>query len=162
MGSSVTNLSRIDGIFITELRQISDARGAVLHLLRCDAPEFTSFGECYFSEVLPGAVKAWKRHRTQTQNLAVPVGRIRMVIYDDRESSLTRGNLQVLELGRPDAYLLVQIPPGLWYGFACIDAIASLLVNCADLPHDPADNEVRTIDDPLFPYTWTVSSERAR
>ena len=156
MGSNVTNLSRIDGIFITELRQISDARGSVLHLLRCDAPEFTRFGECYFSEVLPGAVKAWKRHRTQTQNLAVPVGRIRMVIYDDRESSRTRGNLQVLELGRPDAYLRVQIPPGLWYGFACIDAIASLLVNCADLPHDPADSEVRMIDDPLFPYKWAV------
>ncbi len=160
MGSSVTNLSRIDGIFITELRQISDARGSVLHLLRCDAPEFTSFGECYFSEVLPGAVKAWKRHRTQTQNLAVPVGRIRMVIYDDRVSSRTRGNLQVLELGRPDAYLRVQIPPGLWYGFACIGAIASLLVNCADLPHDPADSEVRTIDHPLIPYTWIVCSER--
>lgn len=156
MGSNVTNLSRIDGICITELRQISDARGSVLHLLRCDAPEFTRFGECYFSEVLPGAVKAWKRHRTQTQNLAVPVGRMRMVIYDDRESSHTRGNLQVLELGRPDAYLRVRIPPGLWYGFSCIDAIASLLVNCADLPHDPADSEVRMIDDPLFPYKWAV------
>ena len=49
-------LSRIAGLMITELRQVSDERGSVLQMLRCDAPEFTRFGECYFSEVLPGAI----------------------------------------------------------------------------------------------------------
>ena len=154
----MTNLFRIDGIRITELRHISDARGSVLHMLRSDAPEFTCFGECYFSEILPGAVKAWKRHRAQTQNLAVPVGRLLMVIYDDRESSPTRGNLQVMELGRPDAYLRLMIPPGLWYGFKCIGEISALLANCADLPHDPADSDVRTVNDPGIPYAWVVGA----
>ncbi|SVA50049.1 uncharacterized protein METZ01_LOCUS102903, partial [marine metagenome] len=55
--------------------------------MRSDAPEFTTFGECYFSEMIPGAVKAWKCHRKQTQHLAVPIGRVRFVIYDDRELS---------------------------------------------------------------------------
>jgi dTDP-4-dehydrorhamnose 3,5-epimerase len=151
----------IDGVIITELRQISDTRGSVLHLLRSDAPEFTNFGECYFSEVLPSAVKAWKRHRAQTQNLAVPVGRIRMVIYDDREASPTRGNVQILELGRPDAYLRLMIPPELWYGFACISEIPALLANCADLPHDPADSEVRVVNDPAIPYAWALKGDGA-
>ena len=93
----------IHGVLISPLKQFSDQRGSVLQMLRSDAPEFVNFGECYFSEVLPGAIKAWKRHRAQTQNLAVPVGRIRLVIYDDRESSTTRGEVRVLELGRPDA-----------------------------------------------------------
>jgi dTDP-4-dehydrorhamnose 3,5-epimerase len=150
--SSVRNLPRINGVVITELRQISDERGAVLHMLRCDAPEFTRFGECYFSEVAPGAVKAWKRHRAQTQNIAVPVGRIRMVIYDDRPGAATRGQLHVIELGRPDAYMRLRIPPGLWYGFACISAAPALLANCADLPHDPTDSEVRPVNDPAIPY----------
>ena len=87
MDSTVNNSSQIDGIITTELRQINDQRGAVLHMLRCDALGFVRFGECYFSEVLPSAIKAWKRHRVQSQNLAVPVGRIRLVIYDDQESS---------------------------------------------------------------------------
>lgn len=147
-------LSQIDGVIITELSQFSDERGSVLHMLRCDAPEFIRFGECYFSEVLPGAIKAWKRHRTQTQNLAVPVGRIHLVIYDNRETSPTRGNLQVLKLGRPDAYLRLRIPPDLWYGFSCVSTIPALLVNCADLPHDPIDGEVRPMNDPTIPYTW--------
>jgi len=139
---------------ITELRQIADERGAVLHMLRCDAPEFERFGECYFSEIRPGAVKAWKRHRRQTQHLAVPIGRIRMVIVDDRERSPSRGTVQTLELGRPDSYVRLKIPPGLWYGFTCISSIPALLANCADLPHDPADSEVRPLNDPSFPDVW--------
>jgi dTDP-4-dehydrorhamnose 3,5-epimerase len=150
----VNNSSKIDGIITTELRQISDERGSVLHMLRSDAFGFVSFGECYFSEVLPGAVKAWKRHIVQTQHLAVPVGRIRLVIYDDRESSTTQGHLQVYELGRPDAYLRVLIPPGLWYGFSCISATPALLANCTDLPHDPAESELRSANDQGIPYAW--------
>lgn len=146
----------IEGLALTRLRQIDDERGAVLHMLRCDAPEFTRFGECYFSEVQPGAVKAWKRHRTQTQNLAVPTGRIRMVIFDDRDGSPTRGRVQALELGRPDAYTRLQIPPGLWYGFGCISDTPALLANCTDLPHDPGESERRPADDPLIPYRWAV------
>lgn len=61
MGSTVNNSSQIDGIITTELCQVSDERGAVLHMLRCDALGFVRFGECYFSEVLPNAIKAWKR-----------------------------------------------------------------------------------------------------
>lgn len=147
-------VSLIEGVTITELRQIGDDRGAVLHMLRCDAPEFRRFGECYFSEVLPCGVKAWKRHRVQTQNLAVPIGRIRMVIYDDREGTATRGQVQVLELGRPDAYFRLRIPPGLWYGFACLSATPALLANCADFPHDPAECDLRPINDPGIPYQW--------
>jgi dTDP-4-dehydrorhamnose 3,5-epimerase len=148
----------IVGVSLTELRQIPDERGAVLHMLRSDAPEFTNFGECYFSEVLPGAVKAWKRHRKQTQNLVVPVGRIRMVIYDDRDSSSTKGKLQVLELGRPDAYVRLHIPPGLWYGFSAISAVPALLVNCADLPHDPTESELMVTQDAKIPYNWSLTN----
>ncbi|MDA1095660.1 MAG: dTDP-4-dehydrorhamnose 3,5-epimerase family protein [Chloroflexi bacterium] len=155
----MTTSLRIDGVTITELRQITDERGSVLHMLRSDAPDFVQFGECYFSEVLPGAIKAWKRHRAQTQNLAVPIGRVRLAIHDDREQATTQGHVQVIELGRPDAYLRVKIPPGLWYGFACISAAPALVVNCPDRPHDPADGSARPADDPAIPYTWETMRE---
>ena len=85
----MSNLIKIEGVTTVALRQIIDEHGAVLHMLRNDAPDFIKFGECYFSEVLPGAIKAWKLHREQTQNLAVPLGEIRLVIYDDRVGSST-------------------------------------------------------------------------
>ena len=150
----MTGGASIDGVVVTELRQVVDERGAVLHHMRSDAPEFSAFGECYFSEMVPNAVKAWKCHQAQTQNLAVPVGRVRFVIYDDRASSPSRGALEIDELGRPDDYHRLCIPRGLWYGFTCLSEASALIANCADLPHDPADAELRPENDPRIPYQW--------
>ena len=150
----MTTEASIDGVLVTALRQIVDERGAVLHHMRSDAPEFTIFGECYFSEMVPGAVKAWKRHREQTQHLAVPIGRVRFVLYDDREPSPTLGEIQVVELGRPDDYNRLCIPRGLWYGFTCLSDRPALIANCADRPHDPDDAELQPEDDPGIPYRW--------
>ena len=136
----------IAGITVTTLRQITDERGAVLHMLRADAPDFTSFGECYFSVVNPGAVKAWKRHLRQTQNLAVPVGRARFVFCDRRADSPTQGRIAALELGRPDAYLRLRIPPLVWYGFTCVGEMPALIANCADLPHETGESEAVGVD----------------
>ncbi len=137
----MTSARSIDGLLLTPLRVIADDRGAVLHMLRSDAADFTRFGECYFSEIHPGAIKAWKRHKTQTQNLAVPVGRVRIVVYDTREDSRTRGHYEAIEVGRPDAYARLRIPPRLWYGFIGLGAAAALVANCTDAPHDPEEAE---------------------
>jgi dTDP-4-dehydrorhamnose 3,5-epimerase len=152
----------IHEVVITELAQIRDARGAVLHMLRIDAADFSGFGECYFSEISPGAIKAWKRHRAQAQNLAVPIGRVRLAIYDDRQNSPTRDMVQEIELGRPDAYLRVRIPPGLWYGFECVGDTTALLANCTDLPHEPKESESKPADDPAIPYHWGQRSALQR
>lgn len=144
----------IEGVSLTPLRQIEDARGAVLHMLRRDDADFTGFGECYFSETRPGVVKAWKLHQRQTQNIAVPIGRIRLVIYDGRAGSPTCGRLAEMELGRPDRYVRVRIPPGLWYGFTALGTDSALLANCADLPHDPSECEVRDPAIANIPYVW--------
>jgi dTDP-4-dehydrorhamnose 3,5-epimerase len=145
-GKSVTP-AQMDGVLLTPLRIIADERGAVLHMLRADAPEFSRFGECYFSEINPSAIKAWKRHRVQTQNLAVPIGRIRVVICDARAGSATRGCCAAIELGRPDAYARLRIPPQLWYGFISLGTGNALIANCADTPHDPNDAEVAALAD---------------
>jgi dTDP-4-dehydrorhamnose 3,5-epimerase len=153
----VTGPSLIGGVILTELRQIVDKRGAVLHMLRSDGPDHVPIGECYFSEILPGAVKAWKRHRLQTQNLAVPVGRVRLIVYDDRESSSSHGTVETYTLGRPDAYFRVRIPAGLWYGFSCVSETSALLANCTDRPHDPSESDARSLDDPAMPAVWGPS-----
>ena len=143
----------IEHVIIQELTQIPDERGRVMHMIRADNPLFKKFGEIYFSEVLPGVVKAWKRHKEMTQILAVPVGMIKLVIYDDPENDTSKGDLKVLEIGR-DNYKLVKIPPNLWYGFKCISEHPALLANCADLPHDQNEAESRDPNDSYIPYQW--------
>jgi len=143
----------IEGVVIQKLKQIVDARGRVMYMIRADNPLFEKFGEVYFSEVLPGVVKGWKQHKIMTQLFAVPAGTIRLVIYDDRENSKTKGGLEVLEIGR-DNYQLVKIPPALWYGFKCISKQPALVANCADLPHDPSESRSINPDDKSIPYQW--------
>jgi len=148
------NLTEISGVAIQPLKQIEDQRGAVLHMLRADSTLFQGFGEIYFSLVLPGAVKAWKRHRQMTQLFAVPVGNIRLVLYDTREGSSSQGRLEEHILGRPDHYCLVRIPPLLWYGFQGLGTAPSLVANLTDYVHDPQEAEGLAFDSPDVPYGW--------
>ncbi len=143
----------IEGVIIQKLNQIVDERGKVMHMLRCDSPLFTKFGEVYFSIVNPGVVKAWKRHQKMTQNLTVPVGKIKLVLYDDRKDSLSYGKVEVTEIGE-DNYYLVKIPHHICYGFKGISLVPALIANCTNLPHDP--DEVININafDKKIPYDW--------
>ena len=102
----------IDGVKIVPLRQIVDERGKIMHMLKATDPHFISFGEIYFSCAWPGTVKAWHIHQTMTVNNAVLSGRAKLVMYDLREGSSTRGELQEVFLGE-DNYVLVQMPPGI-------------------------------------------------
>lgn len=145
----------IEGVRITPLRQICDERGKVMHMLRADAPGFAGFGEIYFSTVFPGAIKGWHLHRRMVLNYAVPYGRIKFVLYDDRDGSPTRGRLDEIFLG-PDNYQLVTVPPLVWNGFKGIGTEMAIVANCASLPHDP--DEIQRMDpfDPNIPYDWAL------
>lgn len=122
-------------------------------MLRRDDPHFERFGEIYFSMVQPGVVKGWHLHRSMTLNYAVPVGEIRLVLYDARDGSPTRGEVQVIHLGGED-YRLVRVPPGVWNGFLGLGTAPALVANCATEPHDPAEivrKDPRSAD---IPYDW--------
>ncbi len=144
----------IKGVIVEPLKQRVDERGRVLHMLRCDSPLFEGFGEIYFSTVRPGVVKAWKLHKKMTLNLAVPSGKIKLVLYDDRDGSPTQGMIQELFIGDDDDYVLVKIPPLIWTGFQGISHRESIVANCATIPHDP--DEVVRMDpyDRRISYNW--------
>ncbi len=148
-------MSDIDGVAVTPLRRIPDERGSVLHMLRSDSETFEQFGEIYFSVVYPGAIKAWHLHKEMTLNYAVPVGMVKLVCFDDREGSPTRGNLLELHVGELN-YALVTIPPFVWNGFKGEGVQPALVANCATVPHHP-DEIVRL--DPFsadIPYDWAL------
>ena len=145
----------IEGVVRHPLRQFIDDRGRTMHMLRNDDPHFRAFGEIYFSGVHHGKIKGWYRHREKTLNYAVPVGTIRVVIYDDRAGSPPLGRLAEYVLGEdPAQYALLTIPPLLWYGIQGLAPGTSIVANCSDLPNDPAESERKESDSPDVPYTW--------
>ena len=139
----------INGVLITPLSQIRDERGAVLHMLRADAPHFAGFGEVYFSIVNPGVIKGWRRHTQMTMSLTVPKGRVKLVLADGL------GAVQEIILGEDVAeYQLVTVPPMVWNGFQCISSDPAIIANCASIPHATEEVERRPLNDPFIQYFW--------
>jgi dTDP-4-dehydrorhamnose 3,5-epimerase len=145
----------IAGVEIHPLRRIPDERGSVMHMLRCDDPWFSRFGEIYFSTIYPGVVKAWHLHKRMTLNYAVVSGMIKLVVYDEREGSPTRGEFMEIYSGEQN-YCLVTIPPDVWNGFKGLGATPAIVANCSTEPHDPA--EIVRVDpaSDLITYDWQL------
>jgi dTDP-4-dehydrorhamnose 3,5-epimerase len=120
-------------------------------------PHFVEFGEIYFSSIYRDVVKGWHLHKLMTLNYACVFGRIKMVVFDDREGSATRGQLMEIFLG-PDNYSLVVVPPNVWNGFKGM-AAESIVANCATHPHDPTHSiRLDPFNSPI-PYDWAVKHQ---
>ena len=145
----------IDGVTVTPLPQFHDERGNVMHMLKTTDSIFEQFGEIYFSAVYPDVVKAWHIHTRMTLNFAVPIGKIKLVLYDDRPKSPTHGEIQELFLG-PYNYCLVTVPPNIWNGFKGVGTEMSLVANCASIPHDPMEISRLDPSDNHIPYDWAL------
>ena len=145
----------IQGVSIRPLKQTPDERGKVMHMLRRDDPWFERFGEIYFSVIYPGAIKAWHLHKIMTLNYGVVSGAIKLVLYDDRDGSPTKGELQEIFTGE-ECYSLITIPPNIWNGFKGIGAKPALVANCATEPHDPSEIVRMDPFSKKIPYNWDI------
>lgn len=138
----------LEEILVTPLRRISTVGGDVMHAMRSDDVGYGGFGEAYFSWIVPGAVKAWKRHRRMTLNLVVPVGQVRFVFFAPGKSTEAfRGE----EIGA-QRYMRLTVPPGIWFGFQGRADCPSLVLNIADIAHDPDEAERRAIEEISFDW----------
>lgn len=136
----------LDDILITPLARIATAGGDVLHAMKQTDAGYSGFGEAYFSWVATGAVKAWKRHLRMTMNVVVPVGQVRFVFRLEGAD-----DFRVEEIG-VDRYARLTVPPGIWFGFKGLTESESLVLNIANLPHDP--NEVQRLELSEIRYGW--------
>lgn len=131
----------INGVLLTPLKQINNPKGDVYHAMRCFDPGYIKFGEAYFSSIFCGLIKAWKCHSRMTLNLVCMVGKIHFVLFDGRKSSSTYGSFMEVTLSPESSnlYRRITIPPGVWMAFIGISKGKSMLLNVADIPHDPQE-----------------------
>lgn len=138
----------IDEVLLIPQKIIAVTGGDVLHALRASGDGFAGFGEAYFSQVKPGATKAWKRHRRMTLNLVVPVGRVAVGVIDEEAR---RG--RIYELGS-ESYARLTVPPGLWAGFRGLARETSLMLNVANIEHDI--DEADRLPETEFGFSWAA------
>lgn len=145
----------IEGVTVIPLKTILDERGLVRHMMKCTDPHFRQFGEIYFSQIFPNAIKAWHVHRKMELNYAVIAGNIKLVLYDDRKDSRTYKQLQEIFMGE-DNYVLVTVPPNVINGFTAIGNQKAIVANCATIPHDPYEIERFDPFDKRIGYYWGI------
>ena len=145
----------IRGLKLKPLRVIPDERGRLMEMLRADDDLFLKFGQAYLTTAYPGVVKAWHYHKKQYDHFIVVRGMMKIVCYDDRRGSPTRGQINEFFLGDQNQRLL-QIPPLVWHGFKCISETEAMVVNLPTEMYDRANpDEFRLpVDTKKIPYDW--------
>lgn len=147
----------IDGVKIKKLKVIPDERGMLMEILRSDDEIFQKFGQVYMTTCYPGVVKGWHYHKIQTDYFTCLKGMAKVVLYDGREDSPTKGEINEFFIGENNPALIV-IPPQVLHGFKAIGNETCYIINCPtevykyDEPDeyrvDPFDNDI--------PYDWGI------
>lgn len=141
----------ITDLLLTPLTTVRHPRGDIYHAIKASSPGYKGFGEAYFSTIEHGFTKGWKRHNRIVLNIVVPVGAIRFVIFDDRESSSSKGEFLDVTLGLISNYSRLTVPHGLWVAFHGVGTL-NMLMNLIAEEHDPAESDNIPLED--IPYAW--------
>ena len=146
----------IKGVKIKKLKAIPDERGRLMEMLRTDDEVYEKFGQVYMTSAYPGVVKAWHYHKLQSDNFVVVAGMMKVVLFDSREDSPTKGEVNEFFLGEHNPILL-HIPKFVYHGFKCISDKEAVVINTTTEPYrydspdeyrvDPHKNDI--------PYDWT-------
>ena len=145
----------IQDVQVKPLKVMADERGRLMEMLRSDDPLFRGFGQVYMTAAYPGVVKAWHYHKKQWDHFVCVRGMAKVVLFDSREQSRTRNEVNEFFMGDHHPILL-QIPPLVYHGFKCVSDGEAIIINCPtecyvyDNPDefrvDPHGNDI--------PYDW--------
>lgn len=145
----------IDGVRVKKLKIIPDDRGRLMEILRCDDEMFEKFGQVYMTTAFPGVVKAWHYHKNQDDNFTCVSGKMRLALYDARELSPTRGEVNDFVISLEDP-MVVHIPKLVYHGFKCISDKEALVINTVTVPYNREEPDELRVDafDNDIPYDW--------
>ncbi len=145
----------ISGVKIKRLKLIPDERGRLMEILRADDPQFERFGQVYITTAYPGVVKAWHYHKLQDDNMTVIKGMAKIVLYDDRAESNTRGMINEFFVGEHN-HILIHIPRLVWHGFKCISPdeviVLNIVTECYN--YNQPDEYRKGPHNSDIPYDW--------
>jgi dTDP-4-dehydrorhamnose 3,5-epimerase len=148
----------IEGVKTKKLRVMPDERGRLMEILRCDDEMFQKFGQVYMTTNYPGVVKAWHYHKKQTDNVCCLRGMIKMALYDAREDSKTKGEINEFFIGEHNP-LLVVIPPRVYHGWKCISQEESIVISIPTEPYNYEEPDEYRLppDTKEISYDWILT-----
>ena len=153
-------MKMINGVKVKQLKVVSDERGRVMEMLRSDDELFVKFGQVYYTTAYPGIVKGWHYHEKQIDNFVAVKGMMKVVLYDRREDSPTKGVINEFFMGDHNPILL-QIPIGVLHGFKCISENEAMVLNITTEPYNRENPDEHRVDphSESIPYNWALKEK---
>jgi dTDP-4-dehydrorhamnose 3,5-epimerase len=146
----------IDGVAVREVRSVVTANSITTEVCRSDWGIVEgNVEQTLFVAMRGNAVSAWHQHRERWDYLFVVGGHLRVVLFDPRESSPTRGQVDVFHLS-PHRPQLLAVPPWIWHGVQNLSTEVSSFVNLFNKPYDYADPDEWRLppDSDQIPYVF--------
>lgn len=153
----------IDGLVVREVKHVPRDHGVITETYRpAWDPTGAPIVHIYQSRLFPGAIGAWSCHMKAVDRLFCNQGFLKVVLYDDREESGTRGMINELYVGDARPTFIV-LPPGIWHGLQNVGPVDALVLNYPTLAYDYEDPDHWRLphDTSEIPYEWHAS-EAAR
>jgi len=153
--STGNNENLIDGVKIKRLKVIPDERGRLMEILRSDDDVFIKFGQVYITTAYSGVTKAWHYHKHQTDNFTVISGMAKLVLFDDRGNSPTKGKVNEFFVGEHNP-ILIRIPEMVYHGFKCISTKEPIMLNIPTRTYNYEEPDEYRVDphNNDIPYNW--------
>jgi dTDP-4-dehydrorhamnose 3,5-epimerase len=148
------------GVEIKELVTLPDERGFFREIIRQTDPFFKEgFGQLSHSCMYPGVAKAWHIHQFQIDWWYVPVGNLKLALFDKRLGSPTCGKLQTIFMGENYPAKVVRIPPGVAHGCKALGGGVTHLFYVTSSVYNPKDEGRIPHDDDSIGYDWLAGPE---
>ncbi len=122
----------LEGVSQKEIQNIITRNGITTELYRPEWPVGPDeVRHIIHATLRANAISAWHVHEYQTDTIFVTSGSIKLVLFDDRPNSTTRGDINVFHLSRMRP-TVITIPPGIWHGLQNIENSESSFINYFD------------------------------
>lgn len=144
----------IEGLKLRPLITHQDERGSLCETYS-DAWHFDEIPivHTYIVTIRPGQAKGWALHQHHTDRYCFLNGATKLVLFDDRPDSPTKGNLNIYyfsEINRT----LVSVPPGVWHAIESVGFIDCLLFNFPSVTYNYSkpDKLLLPLKNSVIPY----------
>jgi dTDP-4-dehydrorhamnose 3,5-epimerase len=147
----------IAGVVVRELLHVPGERGVLTELFRAEWDGSGPVAQVFHIALRAHALSAWHCHADATDRLFAVAGALKIVLFDGRDGSPTRGRINEFTVGEARPTLVI-VPPQVWHGVQNLDGAPGQLVNMPThayayedpdhwrLPHDTAE----------IPYSWVT------
>jgi dTDP-4-dehydrorhamnose 3,5-epimerase len=147
----------IDGVTVHEVLNVPKNNGYLTEVFRTDWMRGmnVTVDQVFQVTLEAGGISAWHAHGRTIDRLFVNQGMMRVVLYDSREESPTRGLLNEFRFGSVRPALIV-IPPQVWHGIQNVASTESSVLNLVDRAYDYEDPDHWRVpaDSPHIPFKF--------